>query len=230
MAVEIVPDGDLLITLTPSPQPFAPWPESDDDDENDTNLDADGTTASDTSDALGTDAEEQLSVPDVTRFRVSSKHMCSASRRFRQMLTGPWLEATRIHPDGLRHVDMEGFDPEAFAIILNLIHGLGTEVPRAVEFDLLARICVVIDDLECHRQEDVHTYSVIWGTDLDLNRDVIQTMFLDRDLILSIFISSVLDLPALFKASTSTAIERSTGHVPTLGLPVRDKIVGMCSR
>jgi hypothetical protein len=237
MVVEIAPDGDLLITLTTPTQPFAPWPGPDDADEDNTHLDVDdeepdGSSASDTSDAYWTD-EYQFSEPDVTRFRVSSRNMCSASRRFRQMLTGPWLEATKIYPDGLRHVDMEGFDPEAFEIILNLIHGHILKVVRAaVDFELLARICVVIDDLECHRQDDVYTMTGMWTTCLGHNHRSFArlTEFFDRDLMLSIFISSVLDLPDLFKASTCTTIERSPGHIPTLGLPIRDKIVGMCSR
>lgn len=133
MTIEIDPDGDLLITLTPLTKPFAAWPV---DDDNDTQSVAsnDSPAASTTADASNTSTSDETNPsdneditpppPEPVLFRVSAKHMCFASPRFKQMLTGPWLEATTIHPDGLRHVDIDGdFDASAFEIVMMVIHG-----------------------------------------------------------------------------------------------------------
>lgn len=138
MAVVIDPDGDLLITLTPPAGPFAVWPYGEDDSDDYVTHTDDGPV----------------------QFKVSSKHLCLVSPRFKIMLTGRWREATTIYPDGMRHVDMEGFHPDAFEIVMNILHCHNDEVAQVLSLESLAQICMVVDDLQCHRA--VHAFSQIW--------------------------------------------------------------------
>lgn len=121
----IDPEGDLLIALQPAAEPFAEW---------------ETTTSS--------DPPADLTVPqefyqqEDTEFLVSSKHLCLASPRFRKMLTGDWLEAKPIYPDGRRHVSMEGFCVDALMTVMNVIHGINKnkiDVPRAVSLNKLGK-------------------------------------------------------------------------------------------
>lgn len=83
------------------------------------------------------------------RFRLSSKHLKSASPVFKTMLDGNWTEST-LTSDGRYELPASDWDTDAFQIIMDIIHGRSQEVPRSVTLELLARIAVVIDYYECH--------------------------------------------------------------------------------
>lgn len=229
MIIEIDPDGDLLITLTPPTERFALWPDdqppvatSDDYDLED--------DESATSDDL---EDDKPAAPELFQYKVSSKHLSLASPRFKNMLTGTWIEATTIHPDGLRHVDIEGFHPRAFEEVMNIIHCHHDKVTKVIYTVLLAKICMVIDDLECYSA--VGAFSEIWVRNLeedienyrDFHSDAFDSDF-DRLLIMSVFISIVLEARALFKCTTrNVVLVCSMEWIPTLGLPISGKLIGM---
>jgi hypothetical protein len=158
--------------------------------------------------------------PGQLQLKVSSKHLMVASPRFKKMLSGDWVEAKTIHPDGYRHVELEGFDPEGTQIVLNILHGKTRRVPRTVDLELLAKIAVVVDDLECH--EEVEVFSDMW---IAKSRASVPIEY-DRDLILGILVASVFRKPDLFKSTTRTAILWSPSPIQTLGLPIRQSVVG----
>lgn len=101
-----------------------------------------------------------------------------ASPRFKKMLSGDWVEAKTIHPDGYQHVELEGFNPEGTKIVLNILHEKTRRVPRTVDIELLAEIAVVVDDLECY--EEVEVFSDMWIAE---SRASVPIEY-DRDLIL----------------------------------------------
>ena len=142
----------------------------------------------------------------------------AAIHREQRNLHTPWLKT--IHPDGYRHVELEGFDPEGTKIVLNILHGKTRRVPRTVDLELLAKIAVVVDDLECY--EEVEVFSDMWIAE---SRATVPIEY-DRDLILWILVSSVFRKPDLFKSTTRTAISWSPGPIQTLGLPIRQSVVG----
>ena len=258
MYEEIDPSGDLLIIITPSTEPLAPWPCPNErlaieDEENgdkladkDQAMEVEGhggeeervssvdesmpsdqpsetaePTPSETEDlSASAEAEEsQLSL------KVSSKHLCLASRRFGRMLTGDWAEAHTVHEDGLRHVEIEGFDPEAYKIIMHAIHGNYRKVPRKVDdLDLLLQLALIVDDLDCHESIELlcDTWLEKWKA--------VEIHQVDRVLIIWIFISSVLRHEPIFVRATYQAIVSSPVPVPTLGLPIRDHVVSTFSR
>lgn len=154
-----------------------------------------------------------------SRFKVSSKHLSLASRRFKAMLAGDWSEAHTVHDDGLRHVEVEGFNPEAYKIIMNAIHGNYRRVPRQIhDLELLSQLALIVDDLDC--LEAVEILCDLWLRGWWVQKDVV-----DRSLILMIFISSVFRHGIIFERATFIAIMASEEPIPSLGLPIRDHIL-----
>lgn len=159
--------------------------------------------------------------PVVKQFLVSKKHLMLASRRASKVLGGSFKEATPKE-DGLFHWNIEPiFDLKAFEIVMQIIHGKTRHVPEKVDVDLLAQIAAVVDDLEC--QDSVWFFAKRWLS--QMKGPVVQR--LSEDLIRWILISFVFEDAGIFKAATNTAIRYSTNIMPTLGLPLRSKILGM---
>ena len=141
------------------------------------------------------------------------------------MFTGQWEEVTKIHSDGLQHWDLgDNLDPDAFVIVMNIIHGRNRSVPQKVDLEMLAKICVIIDDLECH--EATEMFSRVWL--MAFGGKTPSTYC--RDLILRIFVASVLREPDIFLITTRTAMLSSAQEIRSLGLPIRLDIVGRSGR
>jgi hypothetical protein len=213
--VELDPEGDLMIVLS-APEDVSEYPRH----------------VSVANDALQEDCSEaenkasspvpsHLSSSGITiLFEVSSKHVSLASRRFRKMLSGEWMEATTVHPDGCRHVELKGFNSEATNVVLSIIHGKTRSVSRSVDFDLLVKIAILVDDLECH--EEVEVFSDMWieerRADLPLEWS--------QDVIPWILVSSVFRKPKIFQTATRTAILHSPDPMDSLGLPISRWVLG----
>lgn len=217
---EVDPDGDLLIVLAlpPTPVPFAPWPNLVSQPRQDLTKDTQPT--GDDADVLSTGPSRSN---PALRLKVSSKHLSLASGYFKKMLGGGWAEASTVHHDGCRHVDLEDFDADAIKILMDVIHGRAHNVPRSVDLDLLAKIAILVDYFGC--QQVVAIVSDIW---IQAAKRTIST-HLDRGLILWILIASVFHKQEIFKSVTRVAIVESSSPIPTLGLPIRDKIVSTLS-
>lgn len=222
--VEVDPDGDLLIILSlpTTPGPFAPWAGWDE------------TISEHAKVGAAVDGEKTAHnevVPFTTstaaspesRFKVSSKHLCLVSRYFRKMLTGQWMEAITTYPDGCRHITIEVVDAEAFRLLMDVIHLRSSRIPKVVDLDMLAKIAVLVDYFEC--QEAVGIVSDMWIAPLRNTMAMQDRTLQDRTLILWIFIASVFAQPDIFETATRIAILESRGPIPTLGLPIRDKII-----
>lgn len=154
------------------------------------------------------------------RVKVSSKHLCLASRYFDTMLSGSWAEATTVYDDGCRHANLEVVDLEAFKILMDVIHGRSRKVPRTVSLYTLAKLAVLVDYFDCH--DVVGIVSDLWVE--GLKSTVPESIC--KELILWMFISSVFRVPEIFESTTEAAILRSTGPIGTMGLPIMDSIVG----
>jgi len=221
---EVDPDGDLIIILHSSEEQFAPWDDQDDKPTvSPTFLECDATVETGglqvTTD--GASPTSSITLPRSWHFKVSSKHLILASPRFKKMLTGDWKEAKTVNEDGYRHVTLDaGFDPEALKLFLDIIHGRIRKVPKSLDLEMLAKVSILVDDLECH--EEVELFRDIWLKDMSTSSPTEYS----RDLVLWILVSSVFYKPELFEFTTRTAILYSTERIQTLGLPLRDVIVG----
>lgn len=169
---------------------------------------------------IETDGVQTMTPPIEYHLRLSSKHLMLASPYLRKMYSGAWEEATHRDDGGLLswHVGTF-FDPDAFIIVMNVIHGLNRKVPRVVDLELLAKIAVITDYLQCHDSMDV--LSVVW---IDRLRDSLPDTYC-REIILWIMISSVFRDQNTFGSATRTAILKSRDEVPSIGLPIHQDII-----
>ncbi|KAH7171419.1 hypothetical protein EDB81DRAFT_778430 [Dactylonectria macrodidyma] len=212
--VVIDPQGDTLIVLPHATEPDDAdiSPKTEDDP-----LDTDGHDPKEHAPCLKQDA-------DATHFKVSKKHLALASPRAQAMFAGGFQESIPKE-DGFCHWNFEPiFDPEAFEIIMNIIHGKSRSLPLKIEFEMLACIATVVDDLQCH--EAVWFVAKKWLNDI---RKRIPSVIC-KDLASWILISYVFDEPKIFTASTQSAILRSDGPMPTFDLPIRPHIIDEIDR
>ncbi|KAB5536112.1 hypothetical protein GE09DRAFT_341279 [Coniochaeta sp. 2T2.1] len=150
--------------------------------------------------------------------KVSTSHLILASDRAKRILMGPWREANAVYPDGLRHWDIEGcLDSKALTIVMDIIHGRTRQVPRSLELDMLAKVAVVVDDLQCH--EAVEVFSEMW-----IGEFYLPTQY-TRDLVLWICIASVFQRQDLLDSAIQTAILQCTEEFRTLDLPIPSTVV-----
>ncbi|KIL84609.1 hypothetical protein FAVG1_12136 [Fusarium avenaceum] len=142
--------------------------------------------------------------PDQVEIRmlVSGKHLALASSYFEKMFAGPYTEGKTNH-SGLRQVIANDWDPEAFNIILTIIHGYHRDVPRSLSLEMLAKLAMIVDYYQCH--ESVELYGDIWLANLESQ---IPTVY-GRDCILCIFISCVFTQPEIFQKMTRLALRYS---------------------
>jgi len=82
--------------------------------------------------------------------RVSSKHLILASPTFRSMLGPGFEEGQRLRIEGSTELALGDDDPDAFEILLNIIHGLTRKVPRSVTLDMLTKLAVLINYYQMH--------------------------------------------------------------------------------
>ncbi|KAH7113441.1 hypothetical protein EDB81DRAFT_768137 [Dactylonectria macrodidyma] len=225
--VDIDPDADTLIIL---PHQIDPCPAVDgspsplDPGENDPRREREDTNATDSHSAPPQALEEakDSAYPIVeSRFKVSMKHLTMAARRAKVMFTGHYVEA-QPEADGLRHWKFEPiFDPSAFEIVMDAIHGHTQKLPKAVTIKTMAGIAAVVDDLACHRA--LWFFAKIW---IDQLRRSIPSEICD-DLTRWILVSFVFDEPELFKSTTRVAILEGKGPLSPSELPIRPKIIEM---
>ncbi|RYC78626.1 hypothetical protein BFJ63_vAg18500 [Fusarium oxysporum f. sp. narcissi] len=93
------------------------------------------------------------------RMLVSGKHLELASSYFKKMFSGPFTEGKADHA-GLRRVTATDWDPEAFNIVLTIMHGYHRDVPRLLGLEMLAKLAMIVDYYECH--EIIELYADIW--------------------------------------------------------------------
>ncbi|SCO53268.1 uncharacterized protein FFNC_14717 [Fusarium fujikuroi] len=70
------------------------------------------------------------------RMLVSGKHLELASPIFKTMVTGPFAEG-KTDVSGFRQITASDWDPEAFNIILTIMHGYNRDVPRSLSLEML---------------------------------------------------------------------------------------------
>ncbi|KAI4696662.1 uncharacterized protein J4E88_000840 [Alternaria novae-zelandiae] len=79
-------------------------------------------------------------------YHVSSRHLMLASSTFKRMLAQDgFAESVRNEADGLYHIAASDWDPEAFLIVLRIIHGRNKQVPRDISLEMMAKIAVLED-------------------------------------------------------------------------------------
>jgi hypothetical protein len=117
---------------------------------------------------LGSEMED-TEEPDVdVHIRVSSKHMMLASPVFKAMLQrGNFKEGRELGTNGSVNVPLPDDNPEAFLVLLHIIHGRNRLVPRQVSMELMTRISILVDKYQM--VEAVEVFSCSWIEDLKMS-------------------------------------------------------------
>ncbi|XEV05018.1 hypothetical protein FSHL1_010305 [Fusarium sambucinum] len=191
MRVDIDPEGDTLLIISINQ-----------------NL-----TASTDSEKAATKTEKH--------FLCSKKHLTFASRRAARVFSSNFKESSK-QDDGLYHWNFgSAFNLDAFAIVLNVIHGKSRAVPSTLGIDALAEIASIVDDLQC--SDVILSYGYRWLVPFGIFYNLPKTI--DKTFTQLILISFVLEGNILFCKSTEAAIRYSSGIVPSFDLPIRADVI-----
>ncbi|KAI0531973.1 hypothetical protein GGR58DRAFT_491877 [Xylaria digitata] len=153
------------------------------------------------------------------QLRVSSAHLRLGSLYFKKVLDGPFKES-QLASDSLRHVSAEGWDVEAFLIVMRIMHGQNRFVPKSLDLEMLANVAAIVDYYQC--REMLEAFAELWR--LQMEKHPLPST-IGIDLIRLILVSGVFRWPDEFKAVTEIAQNQSTGTLDTLGLPIPESII-----
>ena len=153
------------------------------------------------------------------QFQVSSAHLRLGSQYFKKALDGGFKESQST-ADGFRHVDSEGWDKEAFHLVMKIIHGRSRQVPRNLDLQMLAKVATIVDYYECY--EIFEPFSEIWYSQIQKS---ITPKTINKDLTLLLLVSWVFGWSKEFMAVTKIAHNRGKGPLSTMGLPIPERII-----
>ncbi|KAL7787629.1 hypothetical protein V8C43DRAFT_288664 [Trichoderma afarasin] len=224
---EIDPSGDTLLILQNANAPFAVLPSSGPQaKQKASDSTPDDKTTSKAQDADSKPKEEGSKPKDAdskptVQMRLSSKHLTLASKYFQKMTANNWKESKEVTPEvGYSYViNANDWDEKALLLLMNIIHGRTSKVPRYIDLELLAKIAVLVDYYQCH--EAVAFYSQTWLSSIFI---VIPRKG-ERDYMLRLVVCLVFSEVFNFQLLTKTIIWGATGPIDSLGLPIQQKII-----
>ncbi|KLO92899.1 Uncharacterized protein LW93_4054 [Fusarium fujikuroi] len=147
------------------------------------------------------------------RMLVSGKHLELASPIFKTMLTGPFTEG-RTDVSGFRQITASDWDPEAFKIILTIMHGYNRDVPRSLSLEMLVKVAMIVNYYDC--LESVELYAEIW---LEGLKSEVPEVY-GQHCILWMFISWVFSRPIIFRDMTQLALIHSQKLIEVDDFPI----------
>jgi hypothetical protein len=153
------------------------------------------------------------------RIQVSAKHLMLASPVFKRALTGKWKEGSTFVGTGSVEITTEGWDVEAFLILLRILHCQHHKLPKRVGLELAAKIAVLADYYECN--DLVGFIRDAW---INCLREELPDMY-SRNLILWLWISWYFNMPMKFKKATSIVMSQSKDEIDALELPIPARII-----
>ncbi|KAL6699118.1 hypothetical protein J3F84DRAFT_364965 [Trichoderma pleuroticola] len=218
---EVDPDGDTLLILRHPDAPFAIldsaalWPDL---------LPTHIPTKMRMSELILGGSERCLRKPQIqqnneeVRIRLSSTHLTLASTYFKRMMANDWME-TQPEEGYSFVVTAEEWDQNALLMLMNIIHGQTTKIPRIISIEMLAKIAVLVDYYKCH--EAVEFYAKTWISNLMEPLPI----YYGRKLLLRLCISWVFSEPDIFRELTRTALYQSRGSIHSLGLPIPGDVI-----
>ncbi|KAF1997269.1 hypothetical protein P154DRAFT_606539 [Amniculicola lignicola CBS 123094] len=211
---KVVSNVDTIIVLKNPALRFAVW------DEDASSQTDDGTERVSAHVLVEEQGEEPIEEEGI-QFHVCAGNLMSASPWFNRALKKDgWMEGNREGEDRQHRLSAEGWDEEAFKILMNVFHLRHRKIPQSVSLEMLAKIAVLVDYYEC--SEAIELYTNMWITHLKENAPVPETYC--RDLILWIWVAWAFQLSDPYQEATATAIKQSNECVRNLGLPIPDTI------
>ncbi|EQK97699.1 hypothetical protein OCS_06589 [Ophiocordyceps sinensis CO18] len=153
------------------------------------------------------------------RFRLSSKHLTSASSYFRAQLSGPWKD--NVKKDGQFIINAQDWNAMALLIVMRILHGRGNKVHKDVSLELMAQIAVIIDYYACH--DACSFFYDTW-----INRSLFENTVVGasgRDHILALFASYVFSSASMFRVASDRVVKASRAPMHSLGLPIPESVI-----
>jgi hypothetical protein len=170
--------------------------------------------------------------PNEIEFRVSAKHLRSASPVFSKMIKGNFQES-QPNDKGFLEIRASDWNTKALMVLLDIIHGHHRQVPRKLDLDTIVQIGFLVDYYDCleivqvffdHWQAHLRDWwKYIWP-----NFDKSLTKSFGEAEPLLLFIALKFQSPLVFKNLTISAILTTPGLIET-HLPIPSQILGMNS-
>ena len=157
----------------------------------------------------------------VMRIRASSTCLILGSDYFLTMFNSPWKETTALESGKTCILPVREWDPDAFLILMNIIHDHNDKVPQLVELEMLAKIATLVDYYKC--LQAVEPFWHIWAPQV-----LIPTCY-SRNLILWLWASWAFCQEDKFRTISTIVMENSRGPIQTLGLPIPENATGKCA-
>ncbi|KAG4440525.1 hypothetical protein IFR05_003995 [Cadophora sp. M221] len=225
MAVELLtfdPDGDLLLRL--------PYPAEKAKGERTKRGNVGAKTLADdaTRDRMeGTmtpeegahDLTDESGSPREIQMLVSSKHLMLSSSVFRAMLQhSNFKEGDELRRSGKAEVVLPDDDYVAFGIMMNIIHGRVSKIPRKLSLDIMTKLAILVDKYET---------LAVFGLVLDVWMPPLTNKipkFFNKDVLPWLAIAWVFRLPDLFRKMTKLLLTEGDGVIaerlrPDLPIP-----------
>jgi hypothetical protein len=136
------------------------------------------------------------------------------------MLQRKFNESNVLRATGSVEIPLPDDDPDAFLILLNIIHGHIRKVPLRVDLPTLTQLAILVDKYDVH--EAVEMFSNIWFD--NLKHEIPQT-FTD-DIPSWICICWVFAKPSEFKQTTRLALRQGRDELQPDGLPIPSSVAG----
>ncbi|PNP51508.1 hypothetical protein THARTR1_07948 [Trichoderma harzianum] len=193
---EIDPSGDTLLILRNANAPFAVLPSSGAQEKQKVS----GSTPDDKTTDADSKPKEEGSTPKDADSKPTSKE---ATPEFTYSYV----------------INANDWDEKALLLLMNIIHGRTSKVPRYIDLELLAKMAVLVDYYQCH--EVVAFFSQTWLSSIFI---VIPKKG-ERDFMLRLVVCLVFSEPFNFQLLTKTIIWGSTGPIDSLGLPIKQDII-----
>ncbi|KAM6476150.1 hypothetical protein HDV62DRAFT_257696 [Trichoderma sp. SZMC 28011] len=224
---EIDPSGDTLLILQNANAPFAVLPSSGPQaKQKASDSTPDDKTAGKAQDADSKPKEESSKPKDAdskptVQMRLSSKHLTLASKYFQKLTANNWKESKDSTPEFSYSyvINANDWDEKALLLLMNIIHGRTSKVPRYIDLELLAKMAVLVDYYQCH--EVVAFFSQTWLSSIFI---VIPRKG-ERDFMLRLVVCLVFSETFNFQLLTKTIIWGATGPIDSLGLPIKQDII-----
>ncbi|KAH0522012.1 hypothetical protein TsFJ059_005932 [Trichoderma semiorbis] len=224
---EIDPSGDTLLILQNANAPFAILPSSGPQaKQKASDSTPDDKTTGKAQDADSKPQEEGNKPKDAdskptVQMRLSSKHLTLASKYFQKMTANNWKESKEATPEvGYSYViNANDWDEKALLLLMNIIHGRTSKVPRYIELELLAKIAVLVDYYQCHEAVAFYSHTWLRSINIGIPRQG------ERDYMLRLVVCLVFSEVFNFQLLTKTIIWGATGPIDSLGLPIQQKII-----
>ncbi|GFF55513.1 hypothetical protein CNMCM6936_005639 [Aspergillus lentulus] len=213
----IDPDGEVVIIVHNPNAPFAVW--------NDESAQVEEPTKSEKSEEVAERVDPVLTLTFDGRSIATNDEPADGPVEGEDGIPskvdpcGKWKEGSTFVGTGSVEITTEGWDVEAFLILLRILHCQHHKLPKRVNLELAAKIAVLADYYECN--DLVGFIRDAW---INCLREELPDMY-SRNLILWLWISWYFNMPMKFKKATSIAMSQSKDEINALELPIPARII-----